>query len=328
LKEGGRHCSAWWQSICRIREGLGESVGRWFDNNIRRVVGDGNDTLFWHDTWVRDFPLRTTFPRLYDLALNKECSVVEARRDFGAVGGWERVWRRRLFAWEEEGARECSILLNNTVLQENVHDTWRWLLDPIHGYSVKGAYHFLTTTGQPLDRTLVDDVWQKHIPSKVSVFVWRLLRNRLPTKDNLVQRQVIQNSDTACITGCGGLETATHLFLHCNIFSSLWYNVYRWLHISSVTPSNIRQHFIQFTSMAGLPRSTYTFLKIIWFASVWVLWKERNNRVFQNKVSTPYALVEQVKLNSFLWLKSKQVNFGYSYHDWWQHPILCMGVHM
>jgi len=125
------------------------------------------------------------------------------------------------------------------------------------------------------------------------VFVWRLLRNRLPIKNNLVRRQVIQNTDTTCITGCGGLETVTHLFLQCDIFNSLWYHVWRWLHISSVSPGNIR-HFIQFTSMAELPRFTHTFTKIIWFVSVWVIWKERNNHVFQNTVSNPYVLVEHV----------------------------------
>jgi len=171
LKEGGSHCSTWWRSMCRIREGLGEGVGRWLDNNSRRVVGAGNATFFWHDIWVGEVPLKLKFPRLYELTLNKECSVGEAKRDLCVVGGVERVWRHHLFAWEEESVRECSILLDNTVLQDNVLDAWRWLLDPIHGYSVKGAYHFLTITGASSDRNTVDDVWHKHIPSKVSMFV-------------------------------------------------------------------------------------------------------------------------------------------------------------
>lgn len=57
-------------------------------------------------------------------------------------------------------------------------------------------------------------------------------------------------------------------------------------------------------------------------------WFERNNRVFQNTISNPYSLIEKVKLNSFLWLKSKQVTFAYNYHDWWKHLISCMGVMM
>lgn len=73
----------------------------------------------------------------------------------GYGGGWrgEWLWRCLLLAWEEESGRECVVLLHNIVLQENVHDAWRWLLDPIHGYSVRGAYRFLTTSGETVDRT-------------------------------------------------------------------------------------------------------------------------------------------------------------------------------
>jgi len=81
------------------------------------------------------------------------------------------VWRRRLFAWEEDSVRECDVLLNNIVLQDNVHDSWRWLLNPAHGYSVKAAYHYITATRENTDRSQVADVWIKHIPSKVSIMV-------------------------------------------------------------------------------------------------------------------------------------------------------------
>jgi len=121
-----------------------------------------------------------------------------------------------------------------------------------------------------------------------------------------------------CISGCGASETATHLFLYCDIFGSLWSHVWRWLQISLVLPADIRQFFIQLTYMTGLPRFTHSFLKIIWFASVWVPWKERNNRVFQNSVSDPLTIVEKVKMHYFLWLKSKNANFSFCYHDGWK----------
>jgi len=47
---------------------------------------------------------------------------------------------------------------------------------------------------------------------KVVVFAWRLFRNRLSTKDNLLQRNVIDNNSCMCASGCGSLETANHLF--------------------------------------------------------------------------------------------------------------------
>jgi len=46
LKEGGSHSSLSWSTMCDVRRGIGQDVGSWFDDNLRRVVGDGKNTLF------------------------------------------------------------------------------------------------------------------------------------------------------------------------------------------------------------------------------------------------------------------------------------------
>jgi hypothetical protein len=46
VKGGGGKASWWWRDLCGIREGYGQSVGRWFENNIRRKVGDEKNTYF------------------------------------------------------------------------------------------------------------------------------------------------------------------------------------------------------------------------------------------------------------------------------------------
>jgi len=105
------------------------------------------------------------------------------------------VWRRCLLAWEENSVRECTLLLHNVVLQVNVSDKWRWLLDHVHGYTIREAYRFITS-GEQVDRSLVYDVWHWYIPANVSLFVWRLLRNRLPTRDNFMRWRIIHGNDT------------------------------------------------------------------------------------------------------------------------------------
>jgi hypothetical protein len=68
------------------------------------------------------------------------------------------------------------------------------------------------------------------------------------------------------------------------------------------------------------------YLKVIWLACVWAIWKELNNRVFNDTVIDPFHIVEKVKLNSFLWLSSNSEPIAFGFHDWWRHPLFCMGV--
>jgi len=129
-------------------------------------------------------------------------------------------------AWEEESVSDCAALLCNVVLQDHTSDRWWWILDPINGYSVKETYHYPMSTSVSEERSLFDDLWHKQVPLTVSVFAWRLLRNRLPAKDNLLRRRIINHDDTSCIGGCGSSETADHLLFQCDHFGMLWHRLY------------------------------------------------------------------------------------------------------
>jgi len=117
-----------------------------------------------------------------------------------------------------------------------------------------------------VDRSLVDDVWHRYILAKVSLFVWRLLCNRLPTKDNLMRRRIIHADADVCAYGCGQPKSPIHLFLECASSNSVWLHVRQWIGISTASPRQLREHFSQFSVMAGMPRSTYSVFKVIWFA--------------------------------------------------------------
>ncbi|MCI03334.1 70 kDa peptidyl-prolyl isomerase, partial [Trifolium medium] len=70
-----------------------------------------------------------------------------------------------------------------------------------------------------------DSVFRYMVPLKVSIFAWRLLRDRLPTKANLAARCIITPAAHLCVSGCSGVESAQHLFLSCSTFGSLWSSV-------------------------------------------------------------------------------------------------------
>jgi len=65
-----------------------------------------------------------------------------------------------------------------------------------------------------------------------------------------------------------------------------------------VIPFVVGDHFNQFTIAGGVARARQSILPIIWFATTWEIWKERNNRLFNEKKCS----VMQVgyKLSNFL----------------------------
>lgn len=75
LVVGGRNLSCWWREIVKIRDGVGVDGGLWFDKCVSRKVGNGVDTYFWNDRWLGGSPFSVCFRWLFDLVVDKSCSV-------------------------------------------------------------------------------------------------------------------------------------------------------------------------------------------------------------------------------------------------------------
>lgn len=148
--------------------------------------------------------------------------------------GWEEdgeawKWRCKLFAWEREMVGNLCLLLQNVNLQVDKDDSWKWHLETSNAFSVRSAYKVLAARFHSAAMELSKSLWHKDIPLKVVLFGWRLFRDRLPTKDNLLRRGVIDFEERLCVGGCGVLETSSHLSLHCGIFGAVWHFIHNWL---------------------------------------------------------------------------------------------------
>ncbi|GAU37045.1 hypothetical protein TSUD_207510 [Trifolium subterraneum] len=76
-------------------------------------------------------------------------------------------------------------------------DRWQWQPDLDKGYSVRSAYNHLTAQDSVTLHAADSLIWHSQVLLKVSIFVWRLLRDR-------------------------AVESAQHLFLSCTTFGSIW----------------------------------------------------------------------------------------------------------
>ncbi|GJS32808.1 ribonuclease H-like domain-containing protein [Tanacetum coccineum] len=81
--------------------------------------------------------------------------------------------------------------------------------------------------------SLPSTTWEKSIPRKVNIFIWKLSLDRLPHRLNLFLRG-IDILTISCSSCNANVESANHIFFECIIASDMWKLVYRWCDIPFV----------------------------------------------------------------------------------------------
>ncbi|XP_058746494.1 uncharacterized protein LOC131619412 [Vicia villosa] len=73
-------------------------------------------------------------------------------------------------------------------------------------------------------------VWKAGVPFKIKAFGWRLLANRLPTKDLLLKRGISISLAHVNCAFCGmEPETRDHSFVACNLVKNIWKGIAFWI---------------------------------------------------------------------------------------------------
>jgi len=205
-----------------------------------------------------------------------------------------------LLAWEEELERECCALLLPIVLQTSTNDRWIWQLHASSKYNVTSVYNFLTSRDQPSNIDHNTIIWHKEVPLKVNIFALGLLRNCLPTTNNLIRQRVLQpNRFFFYSRGCGSHEDSDHLFLTGDYFGQIWYEIYNWLRVVSAKLVRVKDHFLIFRSLGGFSRNICSTFYLIWFLAFGLFGVTGMLEFFQQKGNSIIQLIDKIKLQSF-----------------------------
>ena len=158
------------------------------------------------------------------------------------------------------------------------------------------------------------ELWKLKVLSKVAVFAWRLLKDRLPTRDNLRRKQ-IELQDYLCPFCRIMEESIDHLFFHCSKVLPIWRESLSWVNLVGVFPHHLRQHFIQhmYQTYEGM---TATRWKWWWLALTWTIWKHKNNIVFSNNTFNANKMMDEAVFLLWTWLKYLEKDFTTHYNQW------------
>ena len=204
-----------WQSILKackvVRLGL-----RW-------RIGDGKSVMIRGDKWLSNLHSSRVVSPQQNLPNNTQvCALIDEE-----TGKWieDQVV-------DEFSPHEAFAILGIPLSSTQVKDKLIWMATPNGCYSTKSAYHPLSTEVAkkipgPSNMTAYKkfwlDIWQLKVPNKIRHFIWRVANESLPTKKNLLQRNITAN---ALCDGCSSeTEDTIHAIWGCAKVKSVWWEL-------------------------------------------------------------------------------------------------------
>jgi hypothetical protein len=169
--------------------------------NLRK----GNICRLWQDSISGETPLSLQFPELFDLCLEKDCTILDA-----SISDFEIPFRRTLRGDNLLHWNAIKDSLRNLPRSDD-SDFITWSLNPKKCFSTKSVYLWL-------ERNLAGShnkwIWKAKVPLKIKVFLWQLCQDAVLTRENMKKRQ--WHGSPIC-SFCSHEETNDHLFFTCPI---------------------------------------------------------------------------------------------------------------
>ncbi|KAJ6889556.1 hypothetical protein NC652_030338 [Populus alba x Populus x berolinensis] len=160
-----------------------------------------------------------------------------------------------------------------------LEDTYMWKGHSSGTFNIASAWELLRDK-RPIN-SLHKLLWfNGHIPRQ-SFILWLAGIGRLHTMDRLQTVGIIRNA--ICILCSLHTETHEHLFFACPTTKAIWETVNQRANI--YWPCSSWQNLLQWASIAYTKKNDiqHTIARLILSASVYLLWQERNKRVFNNQ---------------------------------------------
>lgn len=95
-----------------------------------------------------------------------------------------------------------------------------WTIENSGKFSTKSAWEFCTDSNAK--SFLFSTIWNKVLPTKISIFMWKLLHNKLPLDKNFQNVGISLASKCVCCNNWPQIEDRLHLFFNSQSANNTW----------------------------------------------------------------------------------------------------------
>ncbi|KAF7817649.1 uncharacterized protein G2W53_031618 [Senna tora] len=286
LKRG----SSWmWRSLLEGRDFIKKHVA-W-------LVGSGENINMWFDRWICSneniWPVGNA-----QLDLKVKDLIIEGERR------WDETKVMQLVN------SNVARLIFATPIKEAGPDKMVWPFTVDGSYSVKTGYHCAikdvtsleegSSSSGSEDAKIWNVIWKAKVQPKIKNFIWRLVKNAIPVKDNLARRKM--KVDNRCPLCLKDSETIEHCFIYCDRARAIWFgSIFQW---SNPNENNlpmlkwVENKITSFTENSGDADRYCSYF----FNLLLAMWKTRNEFCFEGVSVDPVNILTsaEIRTNEFL----------------------------
>nr|GEU38326.1 RNA-directed DNA polymerase, eukaryota [Tanacetum cinerariifolium] len=183
--------------------------------------------------------------------------------------------------------------------------------------SVKDLRNLLDESFLPKDSTTTR--WVKSIPIKINVFAWKVYLDRLPTRLNLIRRDV-QVPSLSCPVCNAAYEDMSHLLFSCDLANDVVRFVCRWWNLTW-SPLGSYSEWLSWFNSIRLCSRIKGMLEGVFYVTWWCLWNFRNQLLFATQNPRKDVIFDDIVSRSFTWCRTR-CNRTFSWDSLLQHPYL------
>jgi hypothetical protein len=154
-------------------------------------------------------------------------------------------------------------------------------------------------------------VWRTKSPPRAAFFVWSAALEKILTLDNLRKQQVVVINKCFMCKKDG--ESFDHLLLHCEVAHASWCNILSRLGLSWVMPSSVLD-LCACRCSSGKTMSAVVW-KMVSICIFWSIWRERNNRCFEDLESSLEEILASLLYYLYSWTAACLSLLSLSYAD-------------
>ncbi|XP_071686816.1 uncharacterized protein [Rutidosis leptorrhynchoides] len=231
-------------------------------------------------------------------------------------------WRRTPSGRTLDDLNSLKALLNAYVKQDKTMDSWVCNLAGNGLFTTKKLATIIDDKLICTGSSSNEEFMKNHLlPIKVSIFIWRVLRRRIPVRTELDKRGIDLDS-VRCPLCDDDVETIDHTLFFCRHAMEIWDRVYKWWGLGTVSNLRINEAF-----RGKCNRSLSSLWSSIWQSIEWtcayLIWNNRNQKVFSNSSwNGPTGLME-IQLKSFEWISCRIRNRKMDWLGWISDPWSC-----